>query len=196
MLSKSFTNREKLLVLILCILMLIAFYYFAIQKPVTESIEAAEEEYTQLQDELMVETAKAAQLMKMRTELKEAGYEDGVESDIPYYDNIQNLVKQLDTVLNGVSGYQISFSNPAANGNLATRGVSLSFSSPNYAAARSIITNLYSGPYRCAVTSMQLSPSGSELTDGAVAVSLSLIFFEYVMPTTTDAATAETSAAS
>ena len=63
--SRAFTLREKLLLMVLCLLLLGVFYVQCVDMPVREGIAAAENERASLETELMVVEAKLERLEKM-----------------------------------------------------------------------------------------------------------------------------------
>ena len=68
-LKREFTNREKVLLLIMTAVILGSIYYLLIFQPVAEGIKSAKQEITSIEDQLMVADAKARQIINMRAEM-------------------------------------------------------------------------------------------------------------------------------
>ena len=74
--SRAFTLREKLLLMVLCLLLLGVFYVQCVDMPVREGIAAAENERASLETELMVVEAKLDRLEKWKTNWTVMQYRD------------------------------------------------------------------------------------------------------------------------
>lgn len=180
MMKRAFTRREKVLLLVLVVILLLTGYLKLFLEPVEKQYAAAQTRCGNVQSALTREQAKLADMKKMEAALKkqEGGGVSGIT--IPAYDNSDNVMVQLDKILGSAVNYQMTFSDVVYGENLVSRPLKLTFSAGSYAAAREILTDLYSCKYRCALSDITVS-SGSDdgnLRSGGVHVSLTATFYE------------------
>lgn len=181
MMKREFTQREKILLLILVVLLLLTGYLKLFLTPVEKQYTDAQAEYSDAQTSLTLEQAKLKSMKKMEAALKKLE-EDGASSDItiPAYDNSDNVMIQLDAILGTAVNYQMTFSDVVYGDTLVSRPLKLTFTAKNYAAAKEILTNLYNCKYRCALSDIAVSSgsdTGNVRTQG-VSVSLTVTFYE------------------
>ena len=69
LMSRDFTRKEKVLLLILTMILLGAVYYLAVDQPVRSAISEAVSEQENLNTQLLVLQQKAASLSRMQNEL-------------------------------------------------------------------------------------------------------------------------------
>jgi len=181
MMTKSFNAREKTLLVVLAVLLLAALYYFAVFQPTQNTISAAQLELDELETLLIEEEADAAQLQKMQEALLEISGTPVAETITPSYDNFQNLLAQLNSALSGANDYKLNFQDPEITGGIAKRSLQLVFYASDYAAARRILNELYSSPYRCDITAVTVSPAESGVADMQsvpVSATVSIVYYE------------------
>ena len=68
-LSKQFTRREKVLLVILALLLLFALYYLAVHRPVTEALDCIQAESETVSMDLAVLEAKQQRMVQMQREM-------------------------------------------------------------------------------------------------------------------------------
>lgn len=188
-LSKQFTRREKVLLVILALLLLFALYYLAVHRPVTEALDRIQAESETVSMELTVLEAKQQRMEQMRKELDEILSQPNV-SEIPKYDNLQRVMDFLNTVLSSATEYTLSFQGlqQPQDGGILRRAMQMTFISPSYDGARSMIEQLQNCPYRCQLSDFSIAPvsaggqsrDAASLLDGPVQVSVTVTFYENV----------------
>lgn len=181
MMKREFTQREKILLLVLVAILLLTGYLKLFLAPVEKQYTDAQAKYADAQDSLTLAESKLASMKKMEAALKKLE-EAGASSDvtIPAYDNSDNVMVQLDAILGSAVNYQVTFSDVSYGSNLVSRPVKLTFTARNYAAAKEILTSLYNCKYRCALSDIAIS-SGSDtgnVRTESVSVSLTATFYE------------------
>lgn len=206
MLRRSFSKREKALLIILALLLIGIGYYLFVWQPVEERIESADARTVEAEDALLVEQTRYAVLEQMRAELAEMDAQPDSAAEIPPYDNAKRVMRLLNGVLSASKSYSISFDNIAFQGDLAVRSMRMSFSCNSYADAKNIIRALYAGPYRCTIgtmtftaSSMQGTLAGSktlvnfppDMSMTPVSVSMMVTFYEYLETAESTEATTE-----
>lgn len=161
-LNRSFSTREKVLLLILAIVLVLGAYYFLVIKNVADTLAANQAELQQVQLDIDQQTALAAARSAMERELAES--EDLPE--VAVYDNIRNELNELNTLLASAATYDVTFEPPELEGTLVRRSVSVSFTVPDYLSALNMVRALENGSYRCAISDFSLD--GKMLADGSV----------------------------
>lgn len=182
MMSRKFTAREKVLLLVLAILLVCSGYYILVDQPVSSTIQLAQLREEDAQSQLMIEEARSQRLHQMEQEL--AALDTGSSASlakIPDYDNVQNVVRLLNGALSASGGYNLVFSPVTFSGHIASRTIDMSFTCGGYAAAKSIVSQLSGAPYRSQITGLTLVSDGEngELTTSHLSAKLTITFFEY-----------------
>ena len=182
MLKREFTKREKVLILVLAILLLLTGYYKFVNQPTADRIATAQNACYDIESETTIESAKAQRLSAMRDAIEK--YESatgGISSVVPAYDNIDNVMIQLDSILGAASDYSLTFRDVVFGDDAVTRPVDMTFTCGSYDTARDIIEKLDGCMYRCALNDITVAvdgKSGVDITNGGVAVSLTATFYE------------------
>lgn len=188
-LTRQFTRREQVLLLILAALFLFAVYFLGVHLPVTEALERARTEYETVSANVAVLEAKQQRMDQMRQDLDVILSQPHV-AEIPTYDNLQRLMDFLNTVLSPAEDYSLSFQEPRQSEDRAIlrREMQMNYVSPSYRAAREVLEQLQNCPFRCQLSVLSMAPFAGDgqsntdaaLTDGTVQVSLTVTFFENV----------------
>ena len=186
--SRAFTLREKVLLMVLCLLLLGVFYVQCVDMPVREGIAAAEEERASLETELMVVEAKLARMDKMEHEMGRYAAQ-GQIGIMGSYNNSKAEVKMLNDILEKANTYAITFTDVTRDGDQVRRNFTLRFTAKNYETAAQIIAQLSNGQYRCLLGNVVCESDSNyhNLERGAVIVNLSATFFETMVGGTVDA---------
>ncbi len=153
-LSRDFSTKEKVLLLILCLILLAFAYYRFVYVPSQDAITAAKSERDTLQTELMAVLTKEKQLKSMQDELTEMG-EQMQASRMESYNNSAAELEMLNEILERANDYSISFSGVTRNGDQIRRDFTLNFVVDDFAAAKRIIERLSASEYRCLLGDMQ-----------------------------------------
>lgn len=185
--KREFTMREKVLLLILVLIMMVAGYYWLVAMPVEARITEAQAEEADYQDRIMMEMVRAKQLKTMREALEEAALKNEAPvSQIPMYDNLENVMVELDAILTPAETYSLTFSDVVPQEKMIARPIDMTFTCGSYTAARNIVNNLYYSMYRCTIDNITMTAGKGE-RDGApdlnqdpVSVSLTVTFYEKI----------------
>lgn len=183
--SRDFTLKEKILLLILTVILLGAVYYLAVDQPVRSAISEAMNEQDNLNTELLILQQKAATLSRMQTEL-ETIQGNASYGEMGSYNNAKAELEELNQVLQDADSYDISFSNVTRDGDLIRRTFSLTFSAADYAKAEDLIKRLCEGQWRCLVSGINIVSQEGDFAAGAVNVGLSATFYETMTGGTPD----------
>lgn len=176
--KRAFTQREKGMLLVLVILVLVVGYVKFFYEPNSDALTAAEERRTQAEDSIAIEQVRAQKLETMRAELKEYEDDGASSAEIPDYDNIENVMVQLDSIFAVAQEYSLTFDDVEQGDSLISRPIQVTFTAKNYTAAKQILAGLYGCRYRCVLTNISVSGKSSVQTDSPITVSLTATFYE------------------
>ena len=164
-LNRSFSTREKVLLLILAIVLVVGAYYFLVVKNVADTLAANQAELEEVQAQIDAQTALAQARTRMESELSELG--DGQSlPEVAVYDNIRNELNELNGLMASATSYDLTFDQPRLDGDLVRRDVKVSFTVPDYRSALDMVSKLENGSYRCLINDFTLT--GMLLADGSV----------------------------
>ena len=183
-LSRDFTLKEKILMLLLAVLLLALGYYQFVFKPVNNAIAKAKAEQEALQTELVAVNTKVATLESMQNEINEIAA-SGKVSQMPSYNNSRNVNKLLNDTL-GKLGYSITFSNVTRTNDQIRRNISLQFVSPDYESMERVFEKLSSSEYRCLINDVSGSINNRYNDDNSVTVNCTATFYETMVGGTPD----------
>ncbi len=180
MLSREFTTREKILLLILAVILLAELYYLLVHQKVERDFAEARERMETAMVFYDIESAKAAKKQEMLEKIQEAT-EDGSVRPLPDYDNATNVVAYMNGVMESVEEYNLVFNNVDFRDYVAMRSINMSFNGQGYSAVKNIVTLLEDGPYYCEVTGLSMSTENeiSDMTDEMVSGQIAAAFYEY-----------------
>lgn len=181
MMFKSFTKREKILLVILVLILFSALYYFTVALPSINRISAANEKAASVQDDIMLEMAKMKKIKEMQEKIEEASSSNGFKTVIPNYNNLENVMRQMDVFLSSSTDYKLSFSQTTEENGLLYRPIDVEFDCANYSAARAIIDKIYTSPFKCVIDNISvdnLEYQDADIVNHPVKVTMTVIFIE------------------
>ncbi|HPX71054.1 MAG TPA: type II secretion system protein GspM, partial [Bacillota bacterium] len=156
--TKSFTSREKFLLLVLAVIVVVAAYYMLIHRPISESLESIASQKEAAETEIVILQAKAAQLSSMKKELEEIE-RSGSKSYVPLYDNLSAEMSFLSSVLqDSTYDYTLNFTGTTEKDGVVRRGVQIHFSTENYSVACRIIEKLQNSEFCCRIGDVTMVP--------------------------------------
>ena len=175
--SRDFTTREKIMLLVLTLILLAAGYYAVIDQPIRTAINEAKSQQDELNTELMLLQTKAASLSRMQSEL-DSIEQSGSMGKMGSYNNSKAELDELNQLLQDANTYDISFSDVTRDGDLIRRSFSLTFSAPDYDKAADLVNCLCTGEWRCIVSDLRYVAAGDDLNTGSVNVGVTATFYE------------------
>lgn len=183
--SRDFTLKEKVLLIIMAVILLGAVYYLVVDQPVRNAIANAKNEQENLNMELMLQQQKAMSLANMQNELDVIENID-VYGEMGSYNNSKAELDELNQLLKAAQSYNISFSNVSREGDLIRRTFSLTFTAADYEKAEDLITKLCENKWRCLISNISFVSSEKNLQQGSVNVGLTATFYETMTGGTPD----------
>lgn len=189
MLMRNFTRREKVLLVILGLVLLVGLYFLCVQRPVEDRLAALELEKEDLELDTTVATTMLAQRNEMRAELDEifAMPKDQI-TVMPAYDNLETLMVQFDSIFMGLEP-KLSFPEVRFEEGVATRPIEFEFDAPSYDQARAILTRLTRTGQRSLLDGLSIQPmerensgrgqtANGDIKTSAVSVRGTIYFYE------------------
>ena len=191
-LSRDFTTREKVLLVILSVILIALAYYWLVDVPVRNGIAEAKSRKEAVDMELTAVNAKIQGLQQMQAELDELG-ESGRAAYMPSYNNAEAEYAALNNILVGTDEYVITFAELTKEGDLVRREFSIQFTTTGYTAAKKIIADLENSEYRCRIadvtcTAEQAADRDYDLRswNGRILVNATATFYETMVGGTPD----------
>jgi hypothetical protein len=178
MMSRPFTFREKLLLIIMTILIIAVLYFKFVYLDVSSTIADAPQNMSNAQNGLTFEQTKNQSLKNMQMELSGDKQEGRQMSLVPDYDNLQKLMSELNGILIKAENYTVSFMPLSQQDNIVRREMQLSFTCGGYKTAEDIVESIRSSRYRNIITSLSMTSKNENINSGNVSVNMSVTYFE------------------
>ena len=194
-LSRSFTMKEKLLLLLLSLVLVGLAYFQFVDRPVRSALESARAEADSLRTELQTVEAQLARMRRMRAELDDvtAG---GAASEMGSYNNSKVEIATLNDILSDTLQYTITFANVTRNGDQIRRNFTLNFTVEDYDMLERVVSAIAANHQRCLIGDLRCNGSRTgDLTDGNITANATATFYETMVGGTPDAGLPETKAA-
>ena len=185
-LSRDFTLKEKILLLILSLALIGLAYYQFIDQPVRRELDAAISEKETLQIELDAVQMQLAQLKRMEKELESLS-KNNTMGIMGSYNNSKAEIALLNDILEDTQQYSIVFSDVTRNGDLIRRNFTLQFTVSGYEEAVQILTRLSRSECRCRLGNVYCESEDGNVLRGAVSVSATATFYETMVGGKADA---------
>jgi len=179
MLSRNFTARERVLLLILAVILLAELYYLLVHRRVENEFLEAQTRSETATISYELESARAAKKQEMVEKNEKARKENALP--LPDFDNSTNVVAYLNGVMAATGEYNLVFNTVTFSDYVAVRPINMSFNCPGYSAVKDIVAQLENGPYYCEVTGLSMSAERglSDMTGAMVSVQMTAVFYEY-----------------
>lgn len=188
--SRSFSTKERILILVLVIILMILGYYYFVDEPIRKGIKEAQYKKEELQTEYDIMALKVMQLREMEQELGEMDVSS--MSYMPSYNASKEEMAFLNKLLINTT-YTVSLEDVILEGDQIRRPFTLRFSAKSYAEAEAILQALYDSHDRCLIANVTMNGKQDEFDNdtnmltGPVDVALSAFFYETMVGGTPDA---------
>ena len=177
---KKLTLRERVLLIILIILILISGYFLLFYMPNKSKVENLQSEITQKNKMISQFEEMAENQENMQKQLSYLKSNESNRKPMPYYDNIQNIIFELNKILVNTNKYSINFSVSETEESVVERKVSIPFSCNSYAEVKDVLEQISSGDLPCLIDSVNIYDG----SDGEIEAEINIIYFEYNKNTT------------
>lgn len=174
--KKEFTQREKILLLVLTVLVIGLGYYKFVLQPINNRIS----EYRNMESEISLEyeqnLIKAGQMDTMQKEIQKEQAK-GIRRTVALYDNSVNLMPELYRIMKNSIDYSLDFGELVFESDFVKRPVEITFDTSTYRQARAIIDRLYNSQYAMQVDGLTVTTE--EAADKQIVTTyISIIYFE------------------
>ena len=180
--SRDFTTKEKLLILVLILILLGLVYYHFVDQNVRASVANSESEAQMIQTQLDTAQQRVMYLQNLQNKM-DALKAEGHLSYMGSYNNSKAEVAFLNDILADTQQYTVDFANVTRSGNQIRRSFTLRYQTADYAAAQAVMKKLCAGENRCLVGDVRCSIADN----GAVVMQQSATFYETMVDGTPDA---------
>lgn len=185
-LSYVLTRTEKIALLVIVLLALLAGWYVGIYTPIQKRIAAADT--TELEAEMQMEQMKAGKIKAMQAEI-DANKAIGAPI-VPTYNNFKQELDELNQVYGHAYDFDFAFNEPQWDGQTVRRDISVSCQAESYDGAVELMSQILEGPYRSMIHDISITSGSlvnadfiSNIKKGRVFLSFTMTYFE----TTADA---------
>lgn len=186
-LSRDFTLKEKLLLLLLSLVLVGLAYYQFVDQPVRSALEAARSEAESLQVELKTVEAKLERMRRMRSELEDVT-SGGTATEMGSYNNSKAEIASLNDILSEALQYSITFANVTRSGDQIRRNFTLQFTTDSLDTMEHMMSELARNHHRCLIGDVRCTAARNEnLMNGNITVNATATFFETMVGGTPDA---------
>lgn len=176
--KREFSKREKILLVIFAVMILVVGYFKLILEPINNSID----DYNTKCDDIQIEidqkmvTARKVQLMEKEIEaMKESDLEP-----IPLYDNSKSLMLDLHKILADSIEYSLSFPGLIRNDYIVCRPVLMEFTAETYEDVRDILDRICASEDTIMeISDLSVTESLNKVQDSVIyQVTAKLLYFE------------------
>ena len=144
--NREFTKREKILLLIFAVLIILLGYFKLILEPINSQVDEYSSMESEEQAEIDIKMLQALQMSIMEKEIEKAR-ENGINRVTPDYDNSSVLLPKLYHIMDRTVAYSMNFGEITTDGGIVMRPVEINFETRTYKKAREIIDRLYDTNY-------------------------------------------------
>ena len=175
-LKYNFSNRERILLLVLAVIILVLGYYKLILEPINTQISQYNAAASTEQEYINTNLQVAGQVIALKEEIEELK-KSGEAKPVPQYDNSAGLVIELNDILSSAVTYKIDFrENASSESYLVESVVNLEMYTRTYAEARNILNRLHESSNINQITNLTIDLS--DRNAGQVMTSLVITFYE------------------
>lgn len=174
--NRELTFREKFMLLVLILIVIVLGYYKFILEPINEQIADYNENTSLEQMELVTELARASKMKKMEASLEKIR-ESGDAKPIPAYNNSKNLMVELNNILSFSSTYSLDNTGGTSTEDyIVLRPISLEYRTSTYAQSRAIIDALCNSEYMNKISDLNITMASGN--GRGVQTTMVITFFE------------------
>ena len=179
--NRELTRREKTLLLVLIVVVLVAGYCKLILIPINDQISSYRLNMEAEQTELDANQGKMAQMQKMQKAIEEIKAA-GEKRTIPQYDNSVKLMIELHEIMSDTLDYSLDCSAGTVQQDyIMLRPIVMTFRTSTYAQARQIVDRLCSSENISQISDMNMNTYTEGRNSGTVETTLVITYFE-IMP--------------
>ena len=176
--NRELTRREKILLLVLIVVVLVAGYCKLILIPINDQISSYRLNMEAEQTELDANQGKMAQMQKMQKAIEEIKAA-GEKRTIPQYDNSGKLMLELHEIMSDTLDYSLDCSAGTVQQDyIMLRPIVMTFRTSTYAQSRQIVDRLCSSENISQISDMNMNTYTEGRNSGTVETTLVITYFE------------------
>ena len=169
--NRELTRREKILLLVLIVVVLVAGYCKLILIPINDQISS-------YRLNMEANQGKMAQMQKMQKAIEEIKAA-GEKRTIPQYDNSGKLMIELHEIMSDTLDYSLDCSTGTVQQDyIMLRPIVMTFRTSTYAQARQIVDRLCSSENISQISDMNMNTYTEGRNSGTVETTLVITYFE------------------
>lgn len=174
---RKLSVREKTLLCILLVLVLVSGYVALFYMPMTQQLDNLEQQIGFNEQLIFESQLRVEKKRQMEAELEEIFANNSDPRSLAPYDNVQAVMMELNGILEQAQEYSLNFGTVDTQERIIRRSISMHFTTADEASAKSILQQLHDSSYRCmlddvSITLEQRDSYGAEVT-------ATIVFFEY-----------------
>ncbi len=177
--NRELTKREKILLLIFAIMIILLGYYKIILEPIDDQISNYEGMQLQEETEVDTKTTQAVKMSVMEKEIEKAKA-GGIKRDVPDYDNSAVLLPKLYEIMDSATDYSMTFRDVVTEGNVVSRGIDITFQTRSYTQARKIIDKIYDMGYALEISDITMQSTSSTGNTSSMSTYINVTFYEAI----------------
>lgn len=170
--THKFTTREKVLLIVLVVILLIGLYFLLVFYPVKRDRERIAAEKEEIESRIEVQQIVTRLYDDMQEQLKTMDK----STYMPEYDNIEQLTFKLNTIFADVKE-RLNYSESEQDG-IVSRVIAFSFEATGYDQAKTILTSLTTTEYRSLLNSLNITPKSGNVETDVLTISGTITFYE------------------
>lgn len=140
--------------------------------PVKNEKESLQAQRTAIENQTM-ETEPYIRQMNMWKEELDQLRAEGELTSIPDYDNIDNIINELDVILND-TGKTINYGDVTCENSIVTRKLTISFSTNNYDVLKRKVEAIHNSSYKYQITNISIA-----INNGTYNCNMEIVAYEY-----------------
>lgn len=175
---RHLTTRELVLLGVLAVLLLVSGYLMLFYLPMTAELDRLNADAELCSLELETVRLRVEEKHRMERELEALFARPEPPQALPAYDNLRQVMFELNTVLGPTKGYALSFGTVDSAQSPVYRSISFSFTGTDYQQVQTVLRKLRDSAYRSILDDLRLSFADG--VQGEVTVNGSIVYFESV----------------
>lgn len=176
--TRRFTLREKILLGLLIVILLVGLYFFLVHYPIQNRMNEIAQEREEVQARLDIAEIRKGIYDRMQAELKSIFELPPDEiTYMPKHDNLNVLIERFDAIFKGIE-VRFNYGTPQTSNGIVSRAIGFSFSVADFDTAKKVLKELTGTGYRCLMSNITLSPGSGDIQSSELSISGTITFYE------------------
>lgn len=188
MLTYSLSRREKALLLVLAIVLLVIVWFVFVFQRTTNEVASLESKIAAVDSEKATLSTQVDRMHAMQATIEKYKAQGVAATPVPTFDNMTALMGELNGIMAQTTSYTLSFDDldTETSSEYILRGVTANYSCESFSDAEDVVSALAKGTFPCSIDSVSITDSSagqsSRLTgaagSGVVTAKVHITFFE------------------